>query len=106
MTSVREHIKLDLSHEYLPTIVVFDIQALVAGRIMHILNFFLPNSGSPRCTQSSIIFSELHFHQEQLFELFVEDVLGDLFQQKRIRCESEENDSCSVDSSLTSVLQH
>ena len=38
--------KLDLSSEYLPIIVVFEIQALVAARIMHILIFFVPNSGA------------------------------------------------------------
>ena len=47
-------------------------------RTMRVLNFFASNSGSPSCTHSEIIFSELNFHQEWLVELFVQDVLGDL----------------------------
>ena len=41
-TSVFSHAELDLSIEYLPIIVVFEIQALVATQVMHILNFFVP----------------------------------------------------------------
>ena len=76
--------ELDLSFEYLPRTVVFEIQAHAATRIMRILNFFVPNSGSPFCTQSDINCSDLNFHHEQLVELFVEDVLGDLIHQNRI----------------------
>ena len=43
---------------------VFKIQALVATRIMRILNFFVPNFESPCHTQPSIIFSEFNFHQQ------------------------------------------
>ena len=68
---------------------------------------FLRNFESPGRTWSDIIFSELNFQQEQLVELFVQGVLGDLVRQNRILCESE-NDSkyCSVDFSLTSTLHH
>ena len=38
---------------------VFEIQTLVAIQKMRIMNFFVPNFGSPCCTQSSVIFSEL-----------------------------------------------
>ena len=41
-TNVFSHAELDLSIEYLPIIVAFEIQALVATRIMSILNFFVP----------------------------------------------------------------
>ena len=75
-----------------PIIVVFEIQAHAVTRMMRILNFFASHFGSPCCTQSRIIFSELNFHQEQLVELFVQSVLGDLVHQNGILCESEEND--------------
>ena len=39
------------------------------------------------------MFSELNFDQEQLVELFVPGLLGDLVHQNRSLCESEENDS-------------
>ena len=92
-TSVFSHAELDLPIDWLPVIVVFEIQALVASPSTHILNFFALSSGSPGRTQSNIIFSELNFHQEQLVELFVPGLLRDLVQQSRILCESEENDS-------------
>ena len=56
--------EIDLSFEWLSITVVFEIQALVVTRIMRILNFFVPNFGSPCRTRSSIFFSELNFHQE------------------------------------------
>ena len=92
-TLVLSHAELDLPIDWLQAIVVFEIQAFVANQSMHILNFFASNSGSPSCTHSEIIFSELNFHQEQLVKLFVPSLLGDLVHQKRILCESEENDT-------------
>ena len=92
-TSVFSRVELDLPIDWLPVIVVFEIQALVATQSTHILNFFAPSSGSLCCTHSDVIFSELNFCQEQLVQLFVPDVLGDLVHQNRILCESEENDS-------------
>ena len=92
-TSVFSHAELDLSIDWLPVILVIELQALVSAQSMHILNFFALSSGSPCHTQSSIIFSGLNFHQEQLVELFVPGLLGDLVHQNRILCESEENDS-------------
>ena len=105
-SSVFSHSELDVAYEYLPRSAVFEIQALVVTQMMRILNFFALNLGSPCCTQSSIIFSELNFHLEKLVELFVQGVLGDLVHQNGILCESEENDSkyCSFDFSLTSTL--
>ena len=80
-------------------VVVSEIQAHVVTQIVHILNSFVLNSGSPCCTQSNIIFSELNFHHEKLVELFVQGVLGDLVHQNRILFESDDNDSlyCSCD---------
>ena len=77
-TRVFSHAELDLPTEWLSIIVVFEIQALVVTQIMRILNFFALHSGSPWCSQSSIIFSELNFYQEKPVELFVQGVLGDL----------------------------
>ena len=79
--------------DWLPVIDVFEIQALVATRSMHILNFFASDFGSPSRTQSREIFSDLNFHQENFVELFVPGLLGGLVHQKRILCESEESDS-------------
>ena len=84
--------KLDLSNESLPIIVVLEIQALVAARIMHILNFFVPNSGSSGRTHSDLIFSELNFHQQQLVELFVRGVLVDLIHQNRTSWDTPKQD--------------
>ena len=56
-TSVFSHAELDLPIDWLPVVVVFEIQALVATQSMHILNFFALSSGSPGRTQSSVIFS-------------------------------------------------
>ena len=107
-TSVFSDAGLYLPNDWLSMIVVFEIQAHAVTRIVNILNFFAPNFGSPCCTQSSIIFSELMFRQENPVELSVQSVLGDLVHQKRILCESEESDSqyCSADYSLTSTLSH
>ena len=58
-TNVFSHAELDLPFDWLPVIVVFEIQALVATQPVHILNFFARSSGSPGRTQSSIIFSKL-----------------------------------------------
>ena len=58
------HVELDLSNEYLPIIVAFEMQALVAIGMMHILNFFVPNLGCKCRTQSNFIFPELNSHQE------------------------------------------
>ena len=76
--------------------------------MVHVLDFFIINSGSPCGTQSSIIFSGLNVHQESLVELFVQNVVGDLVHQNRILFEYDENNSlyCSVDLSLTSTLRH
>ena len=71
---------------------VSEIQALVATQLIHILNFFAPNYGSPYRTQSGIIFSELNFHQEQLVEPFVPGLLGDVVHENKILFECEEND--------------
>ena len=73
-TSVFSDVELDLPIDWLPIIVVFEIQAHAVTRKLRILNFFVPNSGSPCCTQSSIIFTELNFHQEHPVELFVQGV--------------------------------
>ena len=81
-TSVFSHAELDL--------VVLEIPALFATQSTHILNF-LQSLESPSRTVKK--FSELNFHQEQLVELFVPGLLGDLVRQKRILCESGENDS-------------
>ena len=70
-TSVFSHPELDLPIDWLPVIVVFEIQALVATQSTHILNFFALSSESTGRTQSKKIFSQLNFHQEQLVELFV-----------------------------------
>ena len=60
MTSVREYTQLDLANEYLQIIAVFEIRALVGTRISRILNFFVPNFGSPCLTQSeNFLWSEL-----------------------------------------------
>ena len=83
-TSVLCHAELELPIDWLPAIVVLEIRALVATQLMHILNFFAPNFGSPCLTQSMIIFSELNFNTEPLVELFVPGVLGDLVRQNRI----------------------
>ena len=91
--SVCSHAELDLPIDELPVIVVSQIQALVATRLINVLNFFAPNSGSPCRTQSGIIFSELIFHQEQLVGPFVPCLLGDIVHENKILCESEENDS-------------
>ena len=92
-TSVLSHAELDLPIDWLPTTVVFEIQAHAVTRIMCILKFFTPNFGSPCCTQSSIFFSEINFHQEKTVELFVQGVLGHHVHKNRILCESAENDS-------------
>ena len=92
-TNAFSHAELDLPIDWLPVVVVLEIQALVATQSMQILNFFALSSGSPGRTQSCIIFSELTFHQEQLVELFVPGLLGALVHQSRILRESEENDS-------------
>ena len=93
-TNVFSHVELDLpSVDWLSTVVVFEIQALVVTQTMRILNFFALNFGSPFRTQSSIIFSGLNFHKEWLVKLFVQDFLGDIINQNRILCESEENGS-------------
>ena len=55
-TSVFSHAELDLPIDWLPVIVVFEIQALVATQSTHILNFFALNSESPGRTQSNINF--------------------------------------------------
>ena len=52
-TNVLSHAELDLSIDWLPAIVVFEIQALVATQSMHILNFFGLTSGSPCRAQSN-----------------------------------------------------
>ena len=91
-SNVFSRTELDLPIDWLSIIVVFEIQPLVATQSMHILNFLALSSGSPGRTQSNIIFSELNFHQEQLVELFVPGLLGDLVHQNRILCESEENE--------------
>ena len=75
-TQKNSHVELDLPIDWLSMIVVFAILAHVVARIVRILNFFVPNFGSPCCTRSSIIF-----------------VLGDLDHQNRILCESLEDDS-------------
>ena len=75
-TSVFSHAELDLPIDWLTVVVVFEIQALVAIQSTHVLNFFALSTESPGRTQSSITFSELNFHQEQL-----------------VLCESQENDS-------------
>ena len=67
--------ELDLPIDWLPIVVVFEIQALVATQSMCILKFFVPNFGSPCRTQSSILFYELNLYHEQLVELFVPSVL-------------------------------
>ena len=82
-SSVFSHAELDRPIDWLPVTVVFEIEAHAVTRMMRILSFFAPNFGSPCCTQSSIIFSELNFHQEQLVELFVPGLLGDLVHQKK-----------------------
>ena len=92
-TSVFSHAELDLPIDWLRTIVVFEIQALVATQSTHILNFFALNSESPGRTQSNFNFSELNFHQEQLVELFVPGLLGHFVHQNIFLCESEVNDS-------------
>ena len=63
-TNVFSHVELDLPIDCLPIIAVFEIQTHVVNQIIRLLKFFALNSGSPCCTQSSIIFSELNFHQE------------------------------------------
>ena len=63
-TNVFSHAELDLHIEWLPTSVILEVQAHAVTRTMRILNFFVPNSGSPCCTQLGIIFSDLKFHQE------------------------------------------
>ena len=92
-TSVFSHAELDLPIDWLPVIVVFEIQALVATQLMHILIFFALSSEPPGRIESNIIFSELNYHQEELVQLFVPGLLGDFVHQKKILCESEENDS-------------
>ena len=81
-TSVCSFVELDLPIGWLSRSVVFGTQAHAVTRIMRVLNFFVPNSGSPCCTESGIIFSDPNFHQEQLVELFVEDFLGDVIHQE------------------------
>ena len=63
-TGVFSHVELDLSIDWPLIIVVSEIQAHVVTQVMRILNFFVPNSGSPCCFQSSLFSSELNFHQE------------------------------------------
>ena len=45
-TNVFSHVELDLAMDWLPTAVIFEIQAHAVTRIMRILNFFAPNFGS------------------------------------------------------------
>ena len=58
-TSVFSHGELDLPIDWPPMIGVFEIQALAVTQLIHIMNFFAPNFGSPCCTQSRFIFCEL-----------------------------------------------
>ena len=90
-TNVFFHAELDLSIGLPPITAVFEIQAHAVTRIIRLLNFFAPILGSPCYAQSSIIFSELNFHQESLVGLLVQGILGHLAHQNRIICESEEN---------------
>ena len=78
-TNVFSHVELDLHMDWLPIIVIFEVQAHAVIRIMRILNFFVPNSGSPRCTQSGLIFSDPDFHQEELVELLFKVFLENSF---------------------------
>ena len=78
-TNVFSHVELDLHMDWLPIIVIFEVQVHAVIRIMRILNFFVPNSGSPRCTQSGLIFSDPDFHQEELVELLFKVFLENSF---------------------------
>ena len=54
--------ELDLASEYLPRTAVFEIPLVIAvTRIIRIMDFFVPNSGSPSSTQSGFVFSDLNF---------------------------------------------
>ena len=60
-TNVFSHAELALPIDWLPIIVIFEVQAHAVTLIIRILNFFVPNFGSPCCTHSDTILSELNF---------------------------------------------
>ena len=62
-TSAVSDAGLDLPIDWISIIVVFEIQAHAVTRIMRLLNFFAQILGLHVGTQSSIIFSEVNFHQ-------------------------------------------
>ena len=63
-TNVFSRVELGLPNDLPLIIVVSEIQALALTHVMHILNFFVLNSGAPCCTQSSLVLSEQNFHHQ------------------------------------------